>query len=204
MRPRLLCSLSLLVSLGLVLAIVIPVFAGEPTQQITQTTDKILSVLSNPDLKAPDKALERKKQFSQALDERFDWEELSRRSLARHWTERTPQEKKDFVPLYRDLLERTYLEKVDDYSGEAVRYEGETLDGEYATVKVKIQAKGKREIPVEYRMLKKGTAWRVYDITIEGVSLVNNYRQQFSSILQKSTFQEVLQRLREKSSFQSP
>ena len=194
----------LLVSLGLVLATVIPVFAGEPTQQMKQTTDKILSVLSNPDLRAPGKALERKKQFSQALDERFDWEELSRRSLARYWVERTPQEKKEFVSLYRDLLERTYLEKVDDYSGETVRYEGETLDGEYATVKVKVLTKKKREIAVEYRMLKKGTAWRVYDITIEGVSLVNNYRQQFNSILQKSTFQEVLQKLREKSSLENP
>jgi phospholipid transport system substrate-binding protein len=194
----------LLVSLGLVLATVVPVFAGEPTQQMKQTTDKILSVLSNPDLKAPGKALERKKQFSQALDERFDWEELSRRSLARHWVERTPQEKKDFVSLYRDLLERTYLEKVDDYSGETVRYEGETLDGEYATVKIKVLTKQNREIAVEYRMLKKGTAWRVYDITIEGVSLVNNYRQQFNSLLQKSTFQEVLQRLREKSSLENP
>ena len=202
MCRRPLCSL--LISLGFVLAAMIPVFAGEPTQQIKQTTDKILSILSNPDLKAPGKALERKKQFSQALDERFDWEELSRRSLARYWVERTPQEKKEFVSLYRDLLERTYLEKVDDYSGETVRYEGETLDGEYATVKVKIQTKNKREIPVQYRMLKKANTWWVYDISIEGVSLVNNYRQQFSSILQKSTFQEVLQRLREKSFFQNP
>jgi len=202
MCRRPLCSL--LISLGFVLATLIPVFAGEPTQQIKQTTDKILSVLSNPDLKAPGKALERKKQFSQALDERFDWEELSRRSLARYWVERTPQEKKEFVPLYRDLLERTYLEKVDDYSGEAVRYEGETLDGEYATVKIKIQTKKKSEISVEYRMLKKANAWWVYDISIEGVSLVNNYRQQFNSMLQKSAFQEVLQKLREKSSFENP
>jgi phospholipid transport system substrate-binding protein len=182
----------------------IPVFAGEPTQQMKQTTDNILSILSNPALKAPDKASERKRQFSQALEGRFDWEELSQRSLARHWAERTPQEKKEFVPLFRDLLERTYLEKVDGYSGETVRYEGETLDGEHATVKVKIQTKSKREIPVEYRMLKKANTWWVYDITIEGVSLVNNYRQQFSSMLQKSTFQEVLKKLREKSSLENP
>jgi phospholipid transport system substrate-binding protein len=191
-------------SLGFVLATLIPVFAGEPTQQIKQTTDNILSILSNPALKAPDKASERKKQFSQALEGRFDWEELSRRSLARHWAERTPQEKKEFVPLFRDLLERTYLEKVDGYSGETVRYEGEALDGEYATVKVRIQTKSKNEIPVEYRMLKKANTWWVYDISIEGVSLVNNYRQQFNSMLQKSTFQEVLKRLKEKSSLQSP
>jgi phospholipid transport system substrate-binding protein len=193
----------LLVCIGFLLAAVIPVFAGEPEQVIKQTTDKILSILSNPALKGPGKAAERKNQFSQALEGRFDWEELSRRSLARHWAERTPQEKKEFIPLYRDLLERTYLEKVDDYSGEGVRYEGETLDGEYATVKVKIQTKNKREIPVEYRMLKKASTWWVYDLSIEGVSLVNNYRQQFSSMLQKSTFQEVLKKLREKSSLEN-
>ncbi len=167
--------------------------------QMKQTTNKILAVLSNPSLKGPGKALERKKQFSQVLDERFDWEELSKRSLARYWNQVTPEERKEFIPLYRDLLERTYLEKVEDYSGETVRYEGETQDGDFATVKVRVMTKRKREIPVEYRLLKKGPTWWVYDISIEGVSLVNNYRQQFNSLLQKSTFQDVLQKLREKS-----
>jgi phospholipid transport system substrate-binding protein len=195
---------SLLVFLGFALATPLPVFAGEPMQQMKQTTDKILSVLSNPDLKAPGKALERMKQFSQVLDERFDWEELSRRSLARYWTQRTPEERRQFISLYRDLLERTYLDKVEDYSGETVRYVGETLDGNFATVKVMVMTKRKTEIPVEYRMLKKGAAWWIYDISIEGVSLVNNYRQQFNSLLQKSTFQEVLQKLKDKSLPENP
>jgi phospholipid transport system substrate-binding protein len=197
MCRRPLCSL--LFSLSFALATVALVSAGDPIQQIKQTTDQILSVLSNPELKTPGKAMERKFQFAQVLDERFDWEEFSRRSLARHWAGRTPQEKNEFVQLYRDLLQRTYLEKVDDYSGEAVRYEGDTLEGGYATAKVKIQTKKGNDITVEYRMLKKGPSWKVYDVSIEGVSLVNNYRQQFNSILQKSTFQELLQRLKEKS-----
>jgi phospholipid transport system substrate-binding protein len=197
MCRRPLCSL--IFFLSFILTTVVLASAGEPTQQMKQTTDKILSVLSNPELKTPGKALERKKQFGQILDERFDWEEFSRRSLARHWAGRTPQEINEFVPLYRDLLQRTYLEKVDDYSGETVRYEGDTQEDGYATVKVKIQTKKGNDLNVEYRMLKKGTSWKVYDVSIEGVSLVNNYRQQFNSLLQKSTFQELLQRLRDKS-----
>ena len=188
----------LLVSLPLGIA---STWAGEPTQQIKQTTDKILAILSNPSLKGPAQAEERRKVIGQTVDERFDWEEMSRRSLARHWAERTPEEKKEFMGLFRDLLERTYLDKVDSYSGEDVRYEGDTIDGDYASVKVKIVTSKGKEIPVEYRVMKKQTQWLVYDITIEGVSLVNNYRSQFNSILSKSPYAELVKRLKDKTSF---
>jgi phospholipid transport system substrate-binding protein len=176
-------------------------WAGEPTQQIKETTDKILVILSNPSLKGPAQAEERRKVIGQTVDERFDWEEMSRRSLARHWAERTPEEKKEFMGLFRDLLERTYLDKVDDYSGEAVTYQGDTIDGNYASVKVKIVTSKGKEIPVEYRVMKKQTNWLVYDITIEGVSFVNNYRSQFNSILSKSPYPELVKRLKDKASF---
>ena len=189
---------SLLVSLTLG---IVSSWAGEPTQQIKQTTDKILAILSNPSLKGPARAEERKKVIGQTVDERFDWEEMSRRSLARHWAARTPEEKKEFISLFRDLLARTYLDKVDDYSGEAVTYEGDTIDGNYASVKVKIVTSKGKEILVEYRVMKKQTHWFVYDITIEGVSLVNNYRSQFNSILSKSPYSELVKRLRDKTSF---
>ena len=188
----------LLVSLTLGMA---SSWAGEPTQQVKQTTDKILAILSNPSLKGPAHAEERRKVIGQTVDERFDWEEMSRRSLARHWAERTPEEKKEFMGLFRDLLERTYLDKVDDYSGEAVTYQGDTIDGNYASVKVKIVTSKGTEIPVEYRVMKKQTNWLVYDITIEGVSFVNNYRSQFNSILSKSPYPELVKRLKDKASF---
>lgn len=176
-------------------------WAGEPTQQIKETTDKILVILSNPSLKGPAQAEERRKVIGQTVDERFDWEEMSRRSLARHWAARTPEEKKEFIGLFRDLLERTYLDKVDDYSGEAVTYQGDTIDGNYASVKVKIVTSKGKEIPVEYRVMKKQTQWLVYDMTIEGVSFVNNYRSQFNSILSKSPYSELVKRLKDKASF---
>jgi phospholipid transport system substrate-binding protein len=189
---------SLLISLTLG---ILSSWAGEPTQQIKETTDKILAIFSNPSMQGPAHAEERKKMISQTVEERFDWEEMSRRSLARHWAARTPEEKKEFMGLFRDLLERTYLDKVDDYSGEAVTYEGDTVDGDYGNVKVKIITSKGKEIPVEYRVMKKQTCWLVYDITIEGVSFVNNYRSQFNSILARSPYSELVKRLKDKISF---
>lgn len=184
--------------LGLVFGMISPGFSGEPTEQVKQTTEKILSILTNPALRQPSRNEEKKRLISRTVDERFDWEEMSKRALARHWASRSPEEKKEFVRLFRDLLERTYLDKVDLYSGETARYEGESIDGNFAVVKIKVlTAKGK-EIPVEYRMTKKGADWLVYDISVEGVSLVNNYRVQFNSLLAKSSFKELLQKLRDK------
>jgi len=172
--------------------------AGEPMQQVKQTTDKILGIVSDPTLKGSAKSEERKRRISSAVDERFDWEEMARRSLGRHWAQRTPDEKREFIQLFRDLLERTYLEKVQGYSGEKVNYEGDTVDGDYGVVKVKILTSSAREIPVEYHLIKKGTNWLVYDFSIEGISWINNYRSQFNSILTKSSFKELVQRLKAK------
>ena len=172
--------------------------AGEPTQQIKQTTDKIIAIVSNPALKGPAKVADRRTAMNKVVDERFDWEEMSRRSLATHWAKRSPEEKKEFIELFKELLRRTYMEKVEDYSGERVRYEGETLDGNYASVKVKVITTTEKEIPLEYRLWKKGADWLVYDFSVEGVSLINNYRSQFNSILLKSPYKELVQKLKAK------
>ena len=182
----------------LVFGMTLPGLAGEPTDQIKQTTDKILSIITNPALKPPSKTAEREKLIRQAVDERFDWEEMARRALATHWAKRTLEERKEFVRLFADLLERTYKKKVEDYSGEKVLYEGETKDGDYATVKVKIVSKKNKDIPVEYRLKKEGNDWSVYDVSIEGVSLVNNYRTQFNSIIVQSSYENLIKRLRDK------
>jgi phospholipid transport system substrate-binding protein len=185
-------------SLFLVGAITVPLLAADPMEAIKQTTDKILSIVTNPALKTPSKTEEREKLLHQAVHERFDWEEVARRSLATHWAKRTAEEKKEFIHLFSELLERTYLKKVEDYSGEKVLYEGETKEGDYATVKVKIITKKEKDIPVEYRLKKEGNHWFIYDVSIEGVSLVNNYRTQFNSILLQSSYEELVKRLREK------
>jgi len=185
-------------SLFLIVAITGSVLAAEPMEAIKQTTDKLLSIVTNPALKPPSKATEKEKLIRQAVDERFDWEEMARRTLATHWAKRTPEERKEFVPLFADLLERTYLKKVEGYSGEKVLYEGETKDGDYAAVKVKIVTKKNQDIPVEYRLKREGNNWMIYDVSISGVSLVNNYRTQFNSIISQSSYENLVKRLREK------
>jgi phospholipid transport system substrate-binding protein len=182
----------------LVVGITVPVLAGEPTDQIKQTTDKILSIVKDPALKNPSKSQERRRLIRKAVDERFDWEEMARRALGRYWAQRTAEEKKEFVALFSELVERTYMGKVEDYSGEKVRYEGETIDKDYAVVKVDIVTQKNRDISVDYRLQKEGSEWFVYDVSIEGVSLVNNYRSQFNSIILQSSYENLVKRLKAK------
>jgi phospholipid transport system substrate-binding protein len=182
----------------LIVGVSVPVSAGEPTEQIKQTTDKILSIVKDPALKSPSKAKERRRLIRKAVGERFDWEEMARRSLGRYWAQRTAEEKKEFVDLFSELVERTYMGKVEDYSGEKVEYEGETIDGDYAVVKVNIITQKNRDISVDYRLQKEGNEWLVYDVSIEGVSLVNNYRTQFNSIILQSSYENLIKRLKVK------
>jgi len=182
----------------LIAAMAVPVMAADPMDEIRQTTDKILSVVTNPAFKKPSETEEREKLIRQAVDERFDWEEMARRSLAIHWATRTAEERKEFVRLFADLVERTYMKKVEDYSGEKVLYEGETKEGDYASVRVKIVTKRGEDIPVEYHLKKEGNDWFIYDVSIEGVGLINNYRVQFHSIISQSSYENLVKRLREK------
>ncbi len=192
------CFVRTAIAVLFILSLSISSWAAEPMEAIKQTTDKILSIVTNPALKSPSKTAEQEKLIRQAVDERFDWEEMARRSLATHWAKRTPEERKEFVPLFADLLERTYMKKVEDYSGEKVVYEGETKEGDYATVKVKIVTKKNKDILVDYRVKKEGNNWLIYDVSIMGVSLVNNYRTQFNSIISQSSYETLVKKLKEK------
>jgi phospholipid transport system substrate-binding protein len=182
----------------LVLAIAASAFAELPTEQLKKTTDKAISVLTNPELKEPSQAEKRRALIRKIADERFDWQEMSRRSLGQHWVKLSEEDRKTFVSLFSQLLDRTYMEKVEDYSGERVFYTGEKVDGNYATVEMKVLTGKNIEIPVVNKLKKNDKEWMIYDVSVEGVSLVNNYRTQFNSILSKSSFSELLAKLREK------
>ena len=173
-----------------------PSLAGEPTDHIRKTTDKIITILSDPALK--NEVQTRRKMLRNTLNERFDWEEMARLSLAGHWQGLTDEEKKEFVPLFTDLLERTYMNRLENYSGDKVTYDAERVKGNYSLVKVTIFTDKQVEIPVVYKMKKKGPEWTIYDVSIEGVSLVNNYRQQFDSIILSSSYQGLVEKLKEK------
>jgi phospholipid transport system substrate-binding protein len=196
MRKESLLRIALMMTLAFTW--VFPVWAGVPTDEVRGTTDKIIGIVSDPSLKDPSQEALRRGRIRKAVDELCDWEEMSRRSLGRHWAQRSDQEKKEFVELFGQLLERTYIDKVEGYSGEKVNYTGESTDGDYAEVDVKIMTRQNTEIPVVYKLRSKDHKWWVYDIIIEGVSLVNNYRTQFNDILAKSSFEGLVKRLKEK------
>lgn len=172
--------------------------AGAPTDQLRAAVDRVVKILEDPELKKPARTEERRAQVRAVVHEIFNFKELARRTLARHWRERTPAEQEEFTALFADLLERSYLGKIDLYQGEKVRYTDEEVDGDYATVGSVILTKEGLEVPVEYRMLRNGTRWEVYDVVVEGISLVANYRSQFARIIQRSGYAELVEKLRAK------
>ena len=173
-------------------------YAGPPTEQLRGATDRVLKLLQDPALKQPARTEERRKQIRAVANEIFDWQETGKRALARHWQGRTPQQREEFSQLFADLIERSYVGKLELYSGERIVYAGEAVDGDQATVRTKLVTKSNTEIPIDYRMQKEGDRWRVYDVTIEGVSLVGNYRSQFNRIILQSNFDELMKKLKTK------
>ena len=175
-----------------------PVRAGQPTEQLRVEIEQVIKVLDDPEFKKDGNANARRAAVRRIANEIFDFGETAKRSLARHWTSRTPMEREEFVQLFADLLERSYISKIELYGGERVVYVGETSDGDQATVRTKITTRQGTEVPIEYRMLKRGDRWLVYDVVIEGVSLVANYRVQFNKIITTSSYAELVKKMRDK------
>jgi phospholipid transport system substrate-binding protein len=172
--------------------------AGEPTQQVKETVDEVINILNDKELKKPDKRKERSAKIREVVEKRFDFAEMAKRSLGIYWRQRTPEEQKDFVSLFSDLLEDTYIRKIERYEHEKVTYVGEMTQGPYATVKTVIITTKEVEIPVNYKIFKSGAKWEVYDIIVEGVSLVNNYRTQFYQIIGSGSYADLVKKLKAK------
>jgi len=167
--------------------------AGEPTDQVRRSVDEVLKIVqSQPDGPA------RRTAVRQAANRLFDFEETAKRAMGPHWQQRTPTEREEFVRLFSDLLEAAYVGKIDLYQGEKITYVGETVDGDQATVKTRIVTKQGNEVLVDYRLSREKDGWRVYDVIIEGVSLVANYRTQFNKIIQTSSYDDLVKRMRAK------
>jgi phospholipid transport system substrate-binding protein len=173
-------------------------WAGQVTDQIKQKVDRTLKVLGDQSLKAPAMETKRRQTLRAIADEIFDWEEMAKRSLGIHWKERTPEEKTEFVKLFADLLDRTYMGKIEKYSGEKITYDNETIDGKYALLESKILTKNDTEVAVNYWLMNKNGTWWVYDVSVEGVSLIKNYRTQFNEILARSSYPELVKKLKSK------
>jgi phospholipid transport system substrate-binding protein len=175
-----------------------PSKAGIPADQVRQTADKVLLILQDPRLKAADKKKERRDQLRQVISARFDFNEMARRSLGQHWQRRSTEEQRQFVQLFTDLLERSYADQVESFNGEKILYGRENQDRDHAEVDTRVLTGKGEEFSVNYKLYSAEREWKVYDVVIENISLVNNYRSQFNRVLANSSFAEFLRKLQEK------
>ena len=172
--------------------------AVSPTDQIKATVDKALVVLKDPSLKAPAKTKERRDQLKQILFARFDFNEMAKRALGAEWRKRTPKEQDEFVSLFTELLERSYTETIEAYNNEKITYGGEKVDGTYADVNSKLFTDKGEEVPIIYKVQLNGAEWRVYDVVVANISMVNNFRSQFTRVIANSSYDELIRRLKSK------
>ena len=160
------------------------------TESVTRVVTVVQSEPGTASLSAP-----RRAQIRRIAEELFDFDEMARRALGQHWKDRSPQEQAEFVTLFVNLLERSYLTAVGSYPLSTITFQSENVSGAYAEVRSRIVS-NRREIPIEYRLLQSGGRWAVYDVVAGGVSLISSYRSQFSSIIRTSSFPQLLERLR--------
>ena len=173
---------------------------GVPTDQIKATVDNALIVLRDPRFKSAAKNKERRAQLKQILFARFDFTEMARRALGPHWRRRTPQQQEEFVRLFTDLLERAYTDTIESYTDEKIIYVGEKQDGEYAEVNSKILTSKGQEYTIDYKTRTVGAEWKVYDVIVENISMVNNFRSQFNRVINNASYEELVRRLKDKQS----
>jgi len=196
------CPVARTAALGLIIALALAPLAdaGPATDRLKPEIDKVIATLGNPSLQGDSKAQERRQALRGITDNVFDWTEMARRALGRHWAARTPAEQQEFTGLFRELLERAYVSKIEKYSGEPIAYVGEAADGDLATVRTKITTKQGQDVPIDYRLTRQGDRWLIYDVLVENVSLISNYRTQFDGIIRTSSYEELVKRLKARSS----
>lgn len=170
------------------------------TDTIKTTVDEVIRIVGDEEMKKKSNEQRRRTAIKKAIATIFDSQEMAKRSLGRHWNQRTPAERKQFADLFATLLENSYAGKIESYNNEKIVYTRESVDGDFAEVKSKVVTAKNDEYTLDYRLLKKENgSWMVYDVVIEGVSLVSNYRTQFNKIISTSGYPELLKRLQSKS-----
>ena len=170
--------------------------AGAPTDQLRSSVDQMVKVLDDPALKADSRAQDRRAAIRKEAQVVFDFGETAKRALGRHWQGLSEKDRQEFTGLFTDLIERAYISKIERYSGERIAYAGESVEDGLATVRTRFVTKQGTEIPVDYRMQQRGDRWLVYDVMVEGVSLINNYRTQFDKIIQTSSYAELVRKMK--------
>jgi phospholipid transport system substrate-binding protein len=170
--------------------------AGQPgpLHLVSSSITRVLAIVRSQPVDAAESG-RRQAEIRETAVELFDFDEMSRRLLGPRWRDASPQEQQDFVVVFTDLLQGAYLNTIGNYPLATITFQGETINGSYARVRSRMTA-GKGDIGIEYRLLESDGRWGVYDIAVDGVSLVSNYRSQFASMLKRMSFAQLLDRLR--------
>lgn len=171
-------------------------YAQSPTEGLRGAVEKTVAILERSDLDAGGTDAERRVLLKKVIRPLFDFPEMARRALGEHWIERTDEEREEFTELFTRLLESSYLGKIESYRGGNIRYVKETVKSPYAEVKTRIDTATGKTVSADYRMLRSGDQWRIYDVLIDGVSVMRNCRSQFGSMLQYYSFRRLIEKLR--------
>jgi len=185
-------------ALALMLLMSLPAYAGAPMSAVESTVNRVLDVLRDPKMKGPAAKSLKTEKLRVIYKDMFDEMEFSRRTLTRNWNKFTPEQRREFVDLFEQVLEKTYLDRILEYSNEKIVFYKESM---IADDKAEIQSRvitSSKEVPIYYRMILKNGKWKVYDVVVENVSLVQNYRTQFNEILAGGTPEQLLETLRKK------
>ena len=166
--------------------------ASEVTSQLKSTIDKVIEIVTDDRLKSKKKA--RRMALRATINKRFNYHQMVMRSLAKNWKKRSDQERLAFTDLFKRLLENSYANKLEAYSDEKINYVGEVIKGKYALVKTEV-VRADSTIGVDYKLIQENGGWKVYDFVIEGVSMIRNYRSQFTKIIRKDSYEGLVKRL---------
>lgn len=170
---------------------------ASPTDNVKKTVDEVVRIVADKEMKKHDQ--KRRQALKKTISQIFDYGEMAKRSLGKHWNQRTATEKKQFTDLFATLLENSYAGKIESYNNEKIVYIKDSVDGDHAEVKSKVITAKRDEFTLDYRLINQNGKWMVYDVVIEGVSLVSNYRSQFNRIIAANGYSELVRKLQSKS-----
>jgi phospholipid transport system substrate-binding protein len=198
--------LILTVTLLLLLSSVLSAGAGPPTDRLREGVDRVVAILHDPALAGEQRVSQRRAAIGQVASEIFDFGDMAKRSLGPHWAKRTPAERVEFARLFTELIQRSYIAKVDQHGSVArVSFLGDTVVEDHAVVRTTVPLSNGRTMPLDYRMHSTGGHWQVYDLSMDGISMLANYRAQFNKIIRTASFEELVARLQaNKAEFSAP
>ena len=170
---------------------------ASPTDDVKKTVDEVVRIVSDKDMKKNE--AKRRQALKKSISTIFDYSEMAKRSLGKHWKDRSATEKKQFADLFATLLENSYAGKIESYNNEKIVYLKEvSVDTDHAEVKSKVVTAARDEFTLDYRLFKQNGKWMVYDVIIEGVSLINNYYSQFNKIITNNGYDKLVKKLQSK------